>query len=270
MTPSMTSLTLRPLSALVLVPVLLAAVTTALPSPARAADEDTAAPASVKGVDPRVYLKARRPAPHAVRELKAAPLEVSLRILRQGPGAFLVDERAYPRHLKEVERLRLRTLEEQALLTGALAAVAEKNPPEATTLIAPFLKHADPRVRAEAAERLGQTRGDVVELLVEVARADVDVTVRGAACAGLGRHRSAAALSALAPFVVEDDKDDDSLRRVAAVRALGVLGSSWAWQARGDVATGERLRAEARALLARVQGDADVLRAVDEVRPLLR
>lgn len=270
MTTSMTSLTLRPLSALALVGVLVAA----LASPVRAADEDAAAPAVVKGVDPRVYLKARRPAPHALRELKAAPLEVSLRILGQGPRTFLVDDRAYPRDLKEPERLRLRALEEQALLTGALAAVAEKNPPEAATLIAPFLKHADPRVRAEAAERLGQTHGDVVELLVEVARADVDATVRGAACAGLGRHRSAAALAALAPFVVEDDKDDDrdSVRRVAALRALGVLGSSWAWRARGDVATGERLRAEARALLARVEGDvdADVMRAVDEVRPLLR
>jgi HEAT repeat protein len=238
---------------------------------------------SLRGVDPRVYLKARRPVPLVLRELRALPAEVSVRILEGETAGFLAPDDAFPEALKEAEREALRALEERALVTGALAAIAEKDDRRAPALIARFLSHEDPLVRAEAAERLGQTSApNVIERLVQVAWSDGDETVRGAACAGLGHQRSAAALEALTPFVLDDPAAapgaaagsqgfaKDGVRQVAAIRALATLGSAWAWEARGDIAQGARLRGAARALLERLRPQGEAAIAADEVLARLR
>lgn len=223
--------------------------------------------APVDGVDPRVYLKARKPVPSAIADLKLAPLDVSLRILKDGPEGFLVEDSAYPPALDHKAREELRVLERRALLVGALHAVADQKPTGVASLIAGQLAARDPLVRAEAADQLGEL-GDidtVVTVLARVAREDADVRVREAACVGLAKARSLNALSALAPFVLDSS---DEARQRAAIRALPVLGSKWAWQARGDVAGGRAVRTEARALLAKVTGAN--LKVVADVEKQLR
>jgi hypothetical protein len=90
--------------------------------------------------------------------------------------------------------------------------------------------------------------------------------VRGAACVGLGKVRTSAALVALTPFVLDEV---DAPRQRAALRALAVLGSKWAWQARGDLAGGDAIRHDALALLAQV-GKSAHPRTVADVDKALR
>lgn len=228
----------------------------------------------IPGVDPRVYLRARKPQPTATRDLAALPLEVSLTILREGPAAFLAELSAYPPSLTPPEVAALRAREARALTLGALAAVAAAGdalgPELALAALAPHLASSEVEVRAEAALRLGQTRAPAaVGRLEALAHGDGDPDVRAAACAGLGQHRSAEALAALEPLVLDGT---DAERQATAVRALGALGSRWAWQARGTSPEGERLRARAQALVSRIEGSPGTLleRAVADAQRRLR
>lgn len=238
------------------------------------ASASLATPAAIRGVDPRVYLKARKPVPAAIADLKAAPVELSRRIISDGPDGFLVGDDAYPAALAAEPRSALRALERRALVIGALHALALRKPVDAHDLIASQLAARDPLVRADAADQLGQLGqldnvDSIVTLLARVAREDQDVRVREAACVGLAKARSQASLLALASFVLDDS---DELRQRAAIRALAVLGSRWAWQARGDVAGGAAIRQEARALLAKVEvvSKSETAQAVAAVERQLR
>jgi HEAT repeat protein len=227
--------------------------------------------APVDGVDPRVYLKARKPVPHAIAELKKAPIDASLHILTDGPESFLADASAYPAHIDATARATLRVLERRALLIGAIHAVANKKPATAVRLLSSQLVARDALVRAEAADELGELTlleggASVVPALADTAMSDANARVREAACVGLAKVRTSAALVALTPFVLDES---DAPRQRAAIRALAVLGSKWAWQARGDVAGGAAIRQEALALLARV-GTAVPARAVADVEKALR
>lgn len=217
-------------------------------------DHEARGAVSIAGVDPRVYLRARKAEPSAVRELRELPAEVAIRILTEGPDAFLADAAHYPAHLTVDEVARLRLLEIRALTRGAMAALVahagRSQPALVVAHLRPFLMHPDPTLRAEAAERLGQSGGDVVAMLAGLAWSDPEPQVRAAACAGLGQHRSAEAFAALEPLVLGGN---DPNRQVAAVRALGVLSSRWAWQARGASDEGDRLRARARMVMARLE-----------------
>lgn len=112
--------------------------------------------------------------------------------------------------------------------------------------------------------------GDVAIAALLRSAGDPDARVRESAMVGFAKVRSDAAFAALAPFVLDTR---DEARQLAAVRALPVLASKWAWQARGDLATGQRLRTKARALVATVERSAStsaVVRALDDVEARLR
>lgn len=185
------------------------------------ADEGTVGTVSIKGVDPRIYLRAMRPEPHALLELKRLPVDVSVAILEGHAARYLADVRAYPRNLAAVEIELLREDETRALVEGALAAVAAKHHPRARALIETWLEDGDARVRAAAAERYGEAGGEI-KTLMGMAE-DPDPRVRVGACMGLGKLRSVDGVDALA-LLARDGKDVE--RQVAAVRAIGIAGTT--------------------------------------------
>jgi HEAT repeat protein len=185
------------------------------------ADEGSVTPVAIAGIDPRIYLRAMRPEPHALLELKRLPVDVSVAILEGHAARYLTDVRAYPKDLAQVEIELLREDETRALVEGALAAVASKHHPRATPLIEAWLADNDARVRAAAAERYGEVGGELKALLTLAD--DVDPRVRAGACLGMGKLRTEAAVDALAQLA-RDDKDVG--RQIAAVRGIGLAGTA--------------------------------------------
>ena len=235
---------------------------TSLPS---SSSSSTSLP-SLSGLQPRVYLQKRNHDPDVLADLRALParerVDVALALLAAPDDALpLAPDVDYPAGLAKDERARLRALEVRAARTGALVVlgdVADAADPRALPALVRALDHDDVHIAAVAAERLGQhglrrATGvvDVVDVLSRVANAGArDVVVRAGACAGLGRHRgddAERALDALLSIVADKATPADVV--VAALQATANLGSSWAWQAHGDVARGAALRAKARTAL---------------------
>ncbi|MCC7074331.1 MAG: HEAT repeat domain-containing protein [Deltaproteobacteria bacterium] len=181
------------------------------------ADAGAVSAVSIQGVDPRIYLRALRPEPRALLELKRQPVDVSVAILEGHAERYLAEPSAYPRQLAPVEIELLREDETRALLEGALAAVAAKRHPRAAALIERWLDHDDARVRAAAAERFGEAGGSLA--VVRELSDDPDPRVRVGACLGMGKLRSEAAVDALVQLV-KDERDAE--RQVAALRAIGL------------------------------------------------
>ncbi len=224
------------------------------------ADEGSVSSASIQGVDPRIYLRALRPEPRALLELKRLPVDVSVAILEGHAERYLADLRAYPRDLAPVEIELLREDETRALVEGALAAVATKHHPRAASLIAGWLDHEDARVRAAAAERYGEVGGEV-KVLRELAD-DVDPRVRAGACLGLGKLRSEAGVDALV-LLVRDDRDVE--RQIVALRAIGLAGTAPPAGA-PDTPTQQAVASKARlALVVLEPASAAVRAALDDV-----
>ncbi len=233
--------------------------------PARPAQP--AQPARLKGVDPAFYLQKRNHQPDVMQELTALNADVAVSVLAN-PERFVV-EAGQSKAARDVEL--------RALRQGALASLAERGDPRAAAVLQTFVDDADVLVAAVALERLGQTQQPAVVAVLAAVLADDGTTLprRAAAAAGLGRHRSAAALDVLVPAL--DDKDDQV--RISAMRALGSLSSRWAWQARASRAgpagpqllkTDEALRARSLAAVSAVDGSPAVVAARDEVLGLLR
>ncbi len=210
----------------------------------------SAAAEPLAGVDPRVYLRARKPVPEVVRELKHAKVDTAIRILTGDVSGLLAGDDAYPQAMKVDERQQLRFLERRALVIGAIHSIAFHKPPGALSLIQGQLTSPDSTIRAEAADQLGELGEPAIDSLSQAANHDSDIRVREAACVGLGRVHSDHAIIALTPFVL-DSKDFD--RQRAALRALANIGSPWAWAAKRDENGGARVRSKALALLTHVE-----------------
>lgn len=189
-------------------------------APAAFGDEGTVSAVAIQGIDPRIYLRALRPEPRALLELKRLPVDHSVAILEGHADRYLADLRSYPRDLAPVEIELLREDETRALVEGALAAVAAKRHPRAAALIERWLDHDDARVRAAAAERFGEAGGSL-KVLRELTD-DVDPRVRAGACLGIGKLRSEAAVDALAQLV-RDERDIE--RQVVALRGIGLAAT---------------------------------------------
>ena len=229
------------------------------------ADEGSVSSVSIQGVDPRIYLRALRPEPRALLELKRLPVDVSVAILEGHAERYLADLRAYPRDLAPVEVELLREDETRALLEGALAAVATKHHPRAASLIAGWLDHEDARVRAAAAERFGEVGGEV-KVLRELAD-DVDPRVRAGACLGLGKLRSEVGVDALVQLV-RDERDVE--RQIVALRAIG-LAATAAPAGATDAATHQVVASKARLALVVMEPASPAVRAaLDEVGERLK
>ncbi|OGQ10529.1 MAG: hypothetical protein A2138_02515 [Deltaproteobacteria bacterium RBG_16_71_12] len=229
------------------------------------ADDGAVAPVAIQGVDPRIYLRALRPEPRALLELKRLPVDVSVAILEGHAGRYLAEPRAYPRELAPVEIELLREDETRALVEGALAAVAAKRHPRAAALIERWLDHDDARVRAAAAERFGEA-GGALKVLRELAD-DVDPRVRAGACLGIGKLRSEAAVDALAELV-RDARDAE--RQVVALRAIGLAATPPPGGA-ADPAAQQAVASKARLALVVIEPESPAVRAaLDEVVARLR
>jgi hypothetical protein len=241
------------------------ALALALAAGAAHADVDVdAANVKLTGVDPAHYLQKRNLRPDVTAELKALPHTVALAVLAH-PERFVVDAS---------QSKAQRAVELRALKTGALTALAQSSADDTVVLAALQRGVADDdvAVAAVAAERIGD-RG-AVAVLKAIVVDDVRVDVRAAAVAGLGRARdnADAALAVLVDVVSGDVVSGDAVDvvRAAGVRALAHLGSRWAWEARGDVAGGERVRAAARGALALAKGGPRVDVAIAETRSMLQ
>jgi hypothetical protein len=251
----------------------LAAAVFALPtwaSPAAQPDLDTSTRAALQTplLDPGVYLRSRLRAPHAKAALDAQPVSVSLAIVQHGPGIVQKAPRAAYAGLDDKAVRALQEQEDRALLLGAIGrVVVAKEPAALPALQALLSSSAEPAVRAEAAARLGELspQAAVTTTLLGVADDDSGV-VREAAMAGLAAQRSDSSLNALLAFAVDGR---DAVRQVAALRALPVAGSAWAWKAQGDVARGAAFRADALRALDSVNGGGDVAAAVKDARARL-
>jgi hypothetical protein len=197
---------------------------------ARAADPATfAAVRSVRGVRPEFYRKARNPAPTATRELKALGKAALFPILNE-----LAFDAQPPANLT--------TAEWTALAAGMLEAVgAIRDARSAPVLTAIFDGPAhDAAVVRAAGEALGQLCGDA-ELATLIKHDTAADPRREGAILGLGQCMRVEAATHLATTLAGAT---DEATAAQASRALGLVGSSWAWASLGPKAkaTGDAVR----------------------------
>lgn len=242
----------------------LLAVVLALCVSAPALSSSSSPPIALTGLKPATYLLRRNQRPDVVDEIRALPVEARLRLLTS-EGSWLVvnDERTAA--LKPAVLDQLRQQERYAVKAGAMLALVKESDPRVTPAIRALLNDRDEQLAQIAAERLGERRDDdtVVSTLQALAAEQArSVDVRSGALAGLGRQRTAPALQALLAVVA--DADAPPALQLAGLVAIEHLGSRWAFEARGDVATGAALRAQAVQALAALslKGEAEARRVV--------
>ncbi|HZS38153.1 MAG TPA: HEAT repeat domain-containing protein [Polyangia bacterium] len=210
--------------------------------------------AAIGGVRPEVYMRTRARRPEATRDLR-----------RLGPSGLwpmleVAALRGFPpqRALSDGERL--------ALERGLVEVLGELGDARAIPVLRAALVGGanDRAVEEGAAVALGKLCGErELRLLIDLSRAG-DAR-RASAIAGLGQCRQIAAAERLAAIAGERDAGAAE----AAVRALGTIGSSWAWAtgSAGDAATGERIRAIAAQAMVRAGASGAV--PVERVAPEL-
>jgi len=174
----------------------------------------------VKGVRPEVYKGFQNPLPNAAPELRAL-----------GPAGLLpmLSALAF-----DAPRTALTEKERNALTAGMLEAVGMLRDPRSAAVLHIALEGGsrDPVVRRAAAEAVGRLCGDaeLALLIKHTASGDelAEASIHGLGqCKRMEGAKQLAALLAAAP--------DDATAEVVAA-ALGVAGSSWAWQAMGPSA----------------------------------
>ena len=190
----------------------------------------------VAGVRPEVYTTFRNPLPNAAPELRAL-----------GPAALLPMLSALA---IEGPRRALSERERSALTAGMLEAVGRLRDPRSAPVLRAALEGAskDPVVKQAAAEALGRLCGDA-DLALLIKHAAAGDELRAAAIQGLGQCKRVESARHLASTL---EAATDDATAAAAARALGLVGSSWAWKAMGPAAeaTGLAVReVAARALI---------------------
>lgn len=195
----------------------------------------------LQGLDPAQYLQRRNRTPELSGELAALPTETLLRILKDDVAVAWAADDAYGA-MKPAERAAWRQKERRAVKQGALAVLSKRDDAGLAEAFVAVLDDVDVKVAASAAERLG-ARPDREPLLASIALDEArPLDVRAGACAGLSAQRSGKAVSALIAVVAH--AADDALK-LSALTALEQATSRWAFEARGDVATGAALRTQA-------------------------
>jgi hypothetical protein len=201
-----------------------------------------AAVASIKGYRPEVYMQYRNPRPHVGPELRRLGKAALLPMLEA-----LVLEKPDLHGANDVER--------QAVVEGMVAAVGQLRDARAVpALTAIFGKTQALPVTMATGRALGRTceAGGALKRLETGLR---DAARRGAAIEGLGECRTLTAAKLLAS---ELDKAGSADEAQAIAKALGSLGSSWAWnaiaQTGGDAKRTEGLAAREAAAAAVVRG----------------
>ncbi len=164
----------------------------------------------LEGLDPGHYAARRRPEPEVGRELSRLRL----------PAALLAER------LWSLDLARPLEPEEEALAVGLLVALGDSSHLAAPKVLEAVLSdaRAASELRQTAAVALG-ARGAAAPLVVLLNDHKADLALRVAAARGLGRVRSAEAVTALAGGL--GAREPAELRRAAAM-ALGRSGSAWA------------------------------------------
>jgi hypothetical protein len=226
----------------------------------------TSARVQLHGLDPAVYAQRRNRTPDLSGELARLPAETLLAIAH---GEDVIDwpsDDAYG-EMSTSARAAARNQERRAVLQGVLVVFARDPDPRFTAVMTHLLDDVDPAVAGAAALRLG-SRPHQEPLLLTLAADDTRrFEVRAGACAGLGAQRSEAAVDALVAVVAS--KADDALK-VSALVALEQATSRWAFEARGEPAVGEALRARAVKSLAPLSLSTLVAQRRDSVMKRLR
>jgi len=198
-------------------------------------------PMRLHGLDPAQYLQRRNRTPELSGELGALPTATLLGILNDDVAIAWPADDAYGT-MKPAERALWRQKERRALKQGALAVLAKRDDVRIADAFAILLDDLDVEVAASAAERLGPRPGQEVMLAAVARDTGRPLEVRAGACAGLGAQRSSAAVDALVGIVASAAAPEVKL---SALTALEQATSRWAFEARGDVATGAALRSRA-------------------------
>jgi hypothetical protein len=172
-----------------------------------------------------VYRAFRNPAPNAVPELRALGGAALLPMLHA--LAF------------EAPSGTLSARERTAYVVGMLEAVGLLRDPRSGPVLVAVLEGAskDAAVLRAAAEATGRLCGDP-ELAALTRHTAIADPLRVAAIAGLGECRRIESARHLATLLASAP-DDASAEPIA--RALGVVGSSWAWKALGPAAAAKGL-----------------------------
>jgi HEAT repeat protein len=174
----------------------------------------------VEGVRPEVYTTFRNPLPNAAPELRALGqaglLPMLSALLIEGPRRALSDR------------------ERNALTSGMLEAVGRLRDPRSAPVLRAALEGTskDPVVRRAAAEALGRLCGDA-DLALLIKHSAAGDELREASIHGLGQCKRVESAQHLASIL---DGAADDATAAAAVGALGLVGSSWAWKAMGPAA----------------------------------
>lgn len=179
----------------------------------------------VQSVKPEVYKKRRNPIPEASVELKSlgkdalVPMLEALAFDASQPG---LDAR-----------------EREALVVGMLSAVGDIRDARSTPVLTAILdgETSSSPAAIAAATALGKACGPA-EIKVLVAKSADGEPVRSAALEGLGECRTRESGKALVSGS-RSAADVATLR--AAARALGTIGSSWAWAAMGKADDAEAI-----------------------------
>jgi hypothetical protein len=171
----------------------------------------------VQGVKKDVYSKRQNPIPYAGTELKSLGKDALVPMLES--LAFDASQRE------------LASNEKEALAIGMLAAIGEIRDARSTPVVTAIFQSqgSSTPIAIAAATALGK-RCDATELQVLEAASAEGNALRIAAIAGLGECRRKEGVVALAS-ILSSSADKDVQTKV--VRSLGVVGSSWAWVARG-------------------------------------
>ncbi len=208
----------------------------------------------VQSVKPEVYKQQRNPIPEASRELKALGRDALVPMLEA-----LAFDASQPG---------LSADEKEALVIGMISAVGEIRDARSTPVLAAILDAQPGSTPAAlaAARALGKACGSS-ERQILISKVDGE-KLRAAAVQGLGECRTLDSAKAIAK-VAKSSADGET--RKSAVRALGVVGSSWAWAAEGKADDDEAL--EVRTLASNTLIDifvADVNLRTDSKRAVLK
>jgi hypothetical protein len=178
----------------------------------------------VQSVKPEVYKQRRNPVPEAGRELQGLGKDALIPMLEA-----LAFDASQPG---------LTQVEAEALTVGMLSAVGKlRDSRSAPVLRAVFeAQTSSTPIAFAAADALGKLCGTTERALLTDQLKDGN-SLRLAAVAGLGECRHKAVVSTLAPLTTSGE----SPLRIEAVKALGSLGSSWAWATLGKERAAEAL-----------------------------
>ena len=216
----------------------------------------------LKSLDPQQYMQRRNQVPDTSAELSTLPVEVSFAILAGAPIPH-AEALAYPAGFKPEKVAALQARETAAAVMGALVVVVragQNGDVRAHNAIVATIARADANhddiVASVAAERLGELKTDAAVNALAILAADTSrsLDLRAGALAGLARVRTEKALKVVLAVAV-DDASKGPVRQ-SALKAVEHLTSRWAFQAKGDVAEGDRLRAMAATQLAALNDDA--------------